>query len=102
MALRVCLIAVAVTPKPGAYGTNSSVSMAPPMDASTADSLTALWESRATQIVSLSSPPSAEEISTLYASKVPAGTVTFSTPETFNCISFTFCFWMSKFRNVAL
>jgi hypothetical protein len=57
-----CPVAAAVL---DAYGINSCVSMAPPMDARTADSLTTLWESRAIQIVSLSPPPSSEETSTL-------------------------------------
>lgn len=87
--------------RPG-YGCNSAVSFAPPISAITAANRTALRESLATQMVSLPEPPSAGASSTLYVSKVPAGTVTLSDPVTFRDMSFTFCFCRSKLRKVVV
>jgi len=63
---------------------------------------TTLRVSFATQIVVDPGSPSAETISTFQDSKVPAGTVTFSAPATFACLSCTFCCLTSKLRKVVL
>src|ERR1043166_456617 len=84
------------------YGVNSEVRIAPLRHGSTSEIFNTFRLPLSIQTVCLSASLSAATISSLYASNVPAGTLTLSVPTTFNCLICGFCFITSKFRKLKL
>src|SRR5688500_18838464 len=69
------------------HGVNSEVKIAPLRLGITAEIFNTFRLALSIQTVCLSASLSAATISNLYASNVPAGTVTLSVPTTFNCFT---------------
>src|SRR5512145_21671 len=94
---------IAVRGQTGApYFTSSEVNVAPAIRGRVANTLTTFRVAVSIHTVCCPGSPSADEISTFHALKVPAGTETSSTLATFACLRVGFAACTSKLRNVVV